>query len=105
MVEKYEIRVKGQCDADWSDWFDHLTITSIKRGEAKLYGSFLDQSALYGLLAFLHSQDLVLISVSRVVDNQTSQEQMARLGGYLPRGKGGLEVSILTSTHKIPVVD
>lgn len=74
MVENYEIRVKGQCDADWSDWFDHLTITSTECGETILYGSFLDQLALYGLLAFLHSQDLVLISVSRAVDYQTSQE-------------------------------
>jgi hypothetical protein len=63
---KAEIRVKGQIDRDWSDWFEGLTITHTDQGETILVGELVDQSALYGLLAKLRDLGLPLVSVSGV---------------------------------------
>lgn len=63
---KAEIRVKGQIDRDWSDWFEGLTITHTDQGETILVGELVDQSALYGLLAKLRDLGLPLVSVSSV---------------------------------------
>ncbi len=63
---KAEIRVKGQIDQDWSDWFEGLTITHTDQGETILVGELVDQSALYGLLAKLRDLGLPLVSVSGV---------------------------------------
>jgi hypothetical protein len=63
---KAEIRVKGQIDQDWSDWFEGLTVTHTDQGETILVGEVVDQSALYGLLAKLRDLGLPLVSVSSV---------------------------------------
>ncbi len=46
----YQIRVQGHLSADWSAWFDGLTITNEPKGEAVLTGPLPDQAALYGVL-------------------------------------------------------
>jgi hypothetical protein len=61
-----EIRVKGQIDQDWSDWFEGLTVTHTDQDETILAGEVVDQSALYGLLAKLRDLGLPLVSVSSV---------------------------------------
>jgi hypothetical protein len=61
-----EIRVKGQIDRDWSDWFEGLTVTHTDQDETILVGEVIDQSALYGLLAKLRDLGLPLVSVSSV---------------------------------------
>ena len=61
---KAEIRVKGQIDQDWSDWFEGLTVTHTDQGETILVGEVVDQSALYGLLAKLRDLGLPLVSVN-----------------------------------------
>jgi hypothetical protein len=61
-----EIRVKGQIDQDWSDWFEGLTVTHTDQDETILAGEVIDQSALYGLLAKLRDLGLPLVSVSGV---------------------------------------
>ena len=58
-----EIRVKGQIDDDWSDWFEGLTIAYEDDDETVLTGEVADQSALYGLIAKLRDLGLPLISV------------------------------------------
>jgi len=58
-----EIRVKGQIDAQWSDWFEEFTITHTDQGETILAGDVTDQSALYGLIAKLRDLGLPLVSV------------------------------------------
>ena len=58
-----EIRIKGQIDARWSDWFEEFTITHIDQGETVLMGDVADQSALYGLIAKLRDLGLPLVSV------------------------------------------
>ena len=52
-MQRVEIRVKGQLDEHWSDWFDHLTVTHTDQNETMLTGSIVDQAALYGLIAKL----------------------------------------------------
>jgi hypothetical protein len=59
-----EIRVKGQIDEHWSDWFDGLMIRHTEQNETVLMGSVVDQAALYGLLTRLRDFGLTLLSVN-----------------------------------------
>jgi hypothetical protein len=59
-----EIRMKGQIDEHWSDWFEGLTVTHTDQDETVLTGLVVDQSALYGLLAKLRDLGLPLLSVN-----------------------------------------
>jgi hypothetical protein len=65
-MQEIEIRVKGQIDRDWSDWFGGVTVTPTAEGETLLVGVVRDQSALYGLLIRLSSLGINLLSVSCV---------------------------------------
>ncbi len=64
----YQIRVKGNLDRKWSDWFDGFTIVSHPQGndETLLTGPVADQSALHGLLAKIRDLGLPLLSVKRM---------------------------------------
>lgn len=65
---RVEIRIKGQIDEHWSEWFEGLTITHPQENETALVGPVADQAALYGLLAKLGAVGLSLLSVNRVED-------------------------------------
>lgn len=62
----YEIRVKGQLDDRWSDWFGGLTITLEEDGNTLLTGPVIDQAALHGLLKKVRDLGIPLISVGPV---------------------------------------
>ena len=68
----YQIRVKGNLDQKWSDWFDGFTITpqaADKRHPSDttlLTGPVADQAALHGLLGKIRDLGLPLLSVKRV---------------------------------------
>jgi hypothetical protein len=62
----YQIKVKGQLDPRWSEWFDGLVISHETDGSTILSGPVVDQAALYGILLKLHSLNLPLLSVSQV---------------------------------------
>jgi len=62
-MERIEIRVKGQLDSNWSDWFDGLSITHTESGETVLNGCIRDQAALRGLISNLSDLGLNLISL------------------------------------------
>jgi len=62
--QRYEIRVEGHLAADWSDWFEGLTIRQETNGETVLSGS-LDQAALHGVLDKVRDLGLVLVAVNR----------------------------------------
>ena len=66
---RVEVRVKGQIDEHWSDWFEGLTVTHTDQDETVLTGLVVDQSALYGLLAKLRDLGLPLLSVDSEVEN------------------------------------
>ena len=64
--EYYEIRVKGQLDPAWSEWFEELTITALPQGETQISGWIKDQSALHGILVRIQNLNLALLSVKRI---------------------------------------
>ena len=62
----YQIRIKGQLDPQWTDWFEGLVVTLEEDGNTLLTGEVIDQAALHGLLKKLRDLGLPLISVSPV---------------------------------------
>jgi hypothetical protein len=60
----YQIKIKGQLNSEWTDWFEGLTITLEEDGNTLLTGSVIDQAALHGLLKRVRDLGLPLISVS-----------------------------------------
>ncbi len=65
-MHEVEIRVKGQIDEQWAEWFEGLSVAHSEEGETVLTGSVVDQAALHGLLAKLRDLGLSLLSVSSV---------------------------------------
>jgi hypothetical protein len=64
MPEYYEIKIKGELDQRWSEWFAGLTLTYLEGNMTLLSGSLDDQAALHGLLERIRDLNLTLISVS-----------------------------------------
>ena len=62
----YEIRLKGQLDDRWANWFEGLTITMEENGNTLLSGSLADQAALHGILKKVRDLGLTLLSVNSV---------------------------------------
>jgi hypothetical protein len=62
----YEIRLRGQLEQRWSEWFDGLTLTAGDDGTTTLRGPVVDQAALHGQLQRLRDLGLPLISVTQV---------------------------------------
>lgn len=62
-MQEIEIKVRGEMDRGWSDWFGGLTITHTRQGETVLAGSIRDQAELRGMLFRLADLGLDLISV------------------------------------------
>jgi hypothetical protein len=63
-IPVYQIRVKGQLNAEWTDWFDGMTVTLVENGDTLLAGPVFDQSALYGLLKKIRDLGMPLVSVN-----------------------------------------
>jgi hypothetical protein len=62
----YRIRIKGQLDSQWTDWFEGLTITLEENGETLLTGPVVDQAALHGVLKRIRDLGMPLVSVCPV---------------------------------------
>ena len=75
-MQNVKIRVKGQIDQHWSDWFDDLTVTHTDQNETVLTGPIVDQAALHGLLARLRDLGLPIVSVnlSEEADQEAATE-------------------------------
>ena len=64
MPEYYEIKIRGQLDQHWSDWFAGLKLTHLEGDETLLSGPLPDQGALHGLLERMRDLNLTLVSVT-----------------------------------------
>lgn len=62
----YHIRVKGNLDPKWADWFEGFLLTAQDDGEALLHGTVADQAALHGVLDRINGLGLPLILVAQV---------------------------------------
>ena len=61
---QYQIRVKGQLDERWTDWFEGMNIKS-EGGVTTLSGPLNDQAALHGILSRIRDLGLPLISAQQ----------------------------------------
>lgn len=59
----YKIRVHGQLDRQWEEWFEGLKIEYEADGSTSLTGPLEDQAALFGLLKKIRDLGLHLHSV------------------------------------------
>jgi hypothetical protein len=75
----YHIRVKGNLDEKWADWFEGFVMASRGNGETLLTGAVLDQAALQGVLGKLHSLGLPLLLVAQT-DCPCSSKNCPRRG-------------------------
>jgi hypothetical protein len=66
----YQIRIKGQLDSQWTDWFEGLTIKVEEDGDTLLTGPVVDQAALHGLLKRVRDLGMPLVSVCTVEPGQ-----------------------------------
>jgi len=87
-MERVEIRVKGQLDRNWTDWFGGLVIAHTMQEETVLTGSIHDQAELRGLLVRLTDLFLALVSLdtsprvmsfSRKIQEEVIDEKKERI--------------------------
>lgn len=62
----YQIRIKGQLDRKWIDWFGDVTITLEENGDTLLTCPVIDQAALHGLLKKVRDLGMPLLSINHV---------------------------------------
>ena len=60
----FEIRLDGQLDARWADWFEGMTLEPHGDGTTTLVGCVADQAALHGLIRRVGDLGMTLISVN-----------------------------------------
>lgn len=60
----YQIRVRGQLDPKWADWFDGFSITPLD-GDSLLKGMVPDQAALHGIIAKIRDLGLTLVFIQQ----------------------------------------
>ena len=71
----YQIRIKGQLESIWTDWFVGMTITLEDNGDTILTGRVVDQAALHGLLKKVRDLGMPLVSVCPLEPGRTSQSK------------------------------
>jgi hypothetical protein len=62
-MQTIEIRVKGQLNPQWSEWFGGLAISHSDPEETVLTGLIPDQAALYGIISRLRDLGLSMCSL------------------------------------------
>ena len=66
----YQIRIMGQLERRWIDWFGEVTIALEENGDTLLTCPVIDQAALHGLLKKVRDLGMPLLSVNRVEPDQ-----------------------------------
>jgi hypothetical protein len=75
-VALYDIRVMGHLDAQWSEWFDGLTISNEPSGTTVLCGDIVDQAALH--VFFTPGPLLAAVIVMAVTSGRAGLREWAR---------------------------
>ncbi len=70
-----EIRVRGQLNDEWRDWFENMDLRLLENGEMILSGAIADQAALMGTLNKLNRLNLTLLSVNEVSQPKSNIEK------------------------------
>jgi len=75
-MQQIEIRIKGQINKQWSDWFGGLTINHSNPDETILSGIVPDQAALYGIISRLRDLglELSLVSSQKIKENRHEEK-------------------------------
>ena len=63
MSQRYEIRIRGRLDQDWTDWFDGFSMRREDGDVTVITAQVVDQPALFGVLGRIRDLNLTLISV------------------------------------------
>lgn len=74
----YQIRLQGQLNRKWVDWFEGLTITVEEDGNTLLAGPVVDQAALHGLLKKVRDLGIPLLSVNSIGSDSTDKQSINR---------------------------
>lgn len=62
----YQIRINGQLDAQWREWFGGMSVSPQADGDTLLTGPVTDQAALFGILKKVRDLGVPLVSLIRV---------------------------------------
>lgn len=62
----YEIKVKGELDPVWIEWFEGLELSHDCKGNTVLTGNIVDHTALHSILLKIRDLNLKLISVNEI---------------------------------------
>jgi hypothetical protein len=81
-MQEVKIRVKGQVDRDWSDYFGDLKIAHMTGGETVLAGRVRDQAELRGILSRLADLGLELISINTLSKAHVPEKPVRGGGKY-----------------------
>ncbi|MGV8973537.1 MAG: hypothetical protein ACOH10_14545 [Rhodoglobus sp.] len=73
-MSRYEIRLAGQLDSRWSEWFEDATLTTDADGFTTLTGTVIDQAALHGLIRRVSDLGVPLISVNILHDHAAASD-------------------------------
>jgi hypothetical protein len=98
----YQIRITGQLDARWADWFEGLAIT-LDGSDTLITGPIVDQAALHGLLKRVRDLGMPLVSVSPVESGPSTTLGTGLTGVSDVKsnvGVGGLSTSTSTTTGR-----
>jgi hypothetical protein len=75
----YQIKVQGQLDERWADWFDGMTLTfesaSNSSSITTLSGAVADQAKLRGILSKIWDLNMTVISVTQVELDKVNLQQ------------------------------
>ena len=72
--QNYQIRIKGHLGAQWSEWFNGMTITLENNGDTLLTGIITDQSELHGLLKKIRDLGMPLISIAEINSDEVNNK-------------------------------
>jgi len=62
-TDRYEIRLAGTLDEQWSDWFEGFALRNNSDGSCTLIGPVADQAALQGVLRRIGDLGISLVSL------------------------------------------